>query len=207
MKHISPSQFSVFCCREKKQKSKLICGSKANAGIFCHIILLNHESRRPCLTGLALYEWPVLTWTWSSESLSSPRGPRGPGKPPGLSFSEWHCNAKQETDMQLEQVGEANKWQRQNLKVSAPSLCRWDSGSEIRSYMISVSSQWELGGISSTLPMWRPMGLLSVWMQRQCSSTPRLLRLIAVRREESHMVTKCNTECGQLLMHWGKERQ
>lgn len=68
-------------------------------------------------------------------------------------------------------------------------LSRWDESS--RSYMISVSSQWELRGMISTFAMWRPMGLLSVMMQRQCCSTPRLLRLIPVRRQKSHMVTKC----------------
>ena len=65
-------------------------------------------------------------------------------------------------------------------------------------YMISVFSQCELGRISCTFSMWRPMGLLSVWMQRQCSSTPRL----AVRME-GHVVTKCNT----LQMHcWIESR-
>lgn len=66
--------------------------------------------------------------------------------------------------------------------------------------MISVSSQWELAGISSTFAMYRPMGLLSVLMQRQCSSTPkllRLLRLIPVWRLEVHTVTKCI----ELLVH------
>lgn len=55
------------------------------------------------------------------------------------------------------------------------SPCRGDEGHGKDSYMISVSSQWELAGISSTFSMWRPMGLLSVLMQRQCRSTPRLI--------------------------------
>lgn len=67
------------------------------------------------------------------------------------------------------------------------------SETESWSYMISVSSQWELGGISSTLPMWRPMGRLSVWMQRQCCSTPRLRRLIPIGRQQPRMLTKCNS--------------
>ena len=87
------------------------------------------------------------------------------------------------------------------VKVSSLSpLWRWDEG--FISYMISVSSQWELGGISSTFSMWRPMGLLSVRMQRQCSSTPRLLRLIPACRQELHMVTKCNSACRQHSEHW-----
>lgn len=161
------------------------------------VIQLNHESRLLCLSDLILSDWPVLTWTWSSESLSSPREPRGPGKPLGLSFSEWHCNTKQETETQSEQVDQTSCRNQQvattSQKVSTSSLSRWDEGFEMRSYMISVSSQWELAGISSTFPMCRPMGLLSVWMQRQCISMPRLLRLIPVRRQESHMVTKCNS--------------
>lgn len=80
------------------------------------------------------------------------------------------------------------RWKLQKKKKKKHQM-RCESGSS--SYMISVSSQWELGGISSTLPMWRPMGRLSVWMQRQCCSTPRLLRLIAVGREVTKMQGCC----------------
>lgn len=62
----------------------------------------------------------------------------------------------------------------------------WDES--YKSYMISVSSQWELGAMISTFWMWRPMGLLSVKMQRQCSSTPKLLRLIAARKQKVFQV-------------------
>lgn len=163
--------------------------------IFCYIIQLPRKSILLCLSALLLYDWPVLTWTGSYWSLSSPREPPGPGKLLGLSSSEWHCNTKQD-------AVRTGSWSQQvtitksiNFEVSTLSLSRWYEGFEMWSYMISVSSQWELAGISSTFSMWRPMGLLSVWMQRQCSSTPRLLRLIPVRRQESHMVTKCNSVC------------
>lgn len=34
---------------------------------------------------------PILTWTWSFSAWSSPREPRGPGKPCGRNSWEWHC--------------------------------------------------------------------------------------------------------------------
>lgn len=64
-------------------------------------------------------------------------------------------------------------------------------------YMISFSSQWELARISSTLLMWRRMGLLSVRMQRQCFSTPRLLvllRLLPARANSGVRPCGCTQE-------------
>lgn len=76
------------------------------------------------------------------------------------------------------------------------------------SYMISVSSQWELAGIISTLRMWRPMGLLSVMMQRQCCSTPRLLLLLMLlpARDRTLLHTVAVFSESRELMHWGKEK-
>lgn len=76
------------------------------------------------------------------------------------------------------------------------------------SYMISVSSQWELAGISSTLRMWRPMGLLSVRMQWQCCSTPRLLLLLMLlpARDCTWLHTVAVFNESRELMHWGKEK-
>lgn len=121
-----------------------------------------------------------LTWTWSCWRPSSPRELQGPGKLPVLSSLKWHCNAKR------------NRLAAGSMKTSGTQKhqVRCETGSW--SYMISMSSQWELAGISSNLAMWRPMGRLSVWMQRQCCSTPRLLRLIPVRRQPSQCLEKCN---------------
>lgn len=136
-----------------------------------------------------------LTWTWSCWWPSSPRELQGPGKPPVLSSSEWHCSSQEE------QISNRLDWKLQQHKSNQ---VRCETGSW--SYMISVSSQWELGRISSTLPMWRPMGRLSVWMQRQCCSTPRLLRLIpaeeAVKRAQknnamSFFFKRCRMQAGQ----------
>ena len=180
MKHISSSLLNVSRCRETKQKRTVNLCIKSESWHFLSRYAVKKMRLWMCLGGLKLYVWPVLTWTGSSESLSSPREPRGPGKPLGLSSSEWHCNTKQETvrTMSMRPISGDDKTL---LTPSGINTSR-DGGFEIRSYMISVSSQWELAGISSTFSMWRPIGLLSVWMQRQCSSTPRL----AVRRQVSH---------------------
>lgn len=105
------------------------------------------------------------------------------------------------------QFHKANQWQ--NLRLSTMSRSAWDEGFRTRSYMISVSSQWELGGISSTLLMWRPMCLLSVWMQRQCCSTPRLLLLLMLIPARDHTSLHSETVLigNQELMHWGKEKE
>lgn len=91
----------------------------------------------------------------------------------------------------LFQSGTARETDLQSVrwKLRKKKMHQIRSGTGSSSYMISIRSQWELGRISSTLPMWRPIRRLSVSMQRQCCSTPRLLRLIPVRRRRN-MVTK-----------------
>lgn len=137
----------------------------------------------------------TLTWRSSYQSLFSPSELQGPGIPLDLSFSAWHYNTKAiRADVSFHVA--------QNLVWMVPVWMRWG----LVSYMISVSSQWELAGTSSTFAMYRPMGLLSVWMQRQCNSTPkplRLLRLLPMWRKGLHMVTKCI----ELLVHGSQDER
>lgn len=62
MKCISPSLFSVFCCRDKKHKRviNLCIKSELFLNIFCHIIRLNHESKLLCLSALVLIDLYLL---------------------------------------------------------------------------------------------------------------------------------------------------
>ena len=201
MTHQSPTDQRFLLQGKRNRKGWLLLLSDFRSEdfyIFCHVII------KLWYRIVAFYSMNKLYSLLQDPcwSLSSPREPRGQGTPPLRFSSEWHCNTKQE--IQLEWVHSKPKANDNNQHHRI--ISKRNDGFEIRSYMISVSSQWELPGIISTFSMWRPMGLLSVLMQRQCSSTPRLLRLIPVRRKESHRVTKCITVFAGLPLHALRKR-
>ncbi len=189
MKHIVPICSASFAAKNRKRE-KLMRASKVNSGIVCDIIQLKHKSR------LTFFECPFIVWLtctyldrifWITFFTHGAWGSRQ------TSWSVFFRVALQRQARNGHAVRTSDSDKISSVNII--TVIRWDEGFEIWSYMISVSSQWELGGISSTLAMWRAMNLLSVWMQRQCSSTPRLLRLIPVRRQKSHF---------EVSMHWIK---
>lgn len=158
------------------------------AVIFCHVMQLRKRDYECDLGGLKLHVWPVLTWTGSSESLSSPREPRGPGKPLGLSSSEWHCNTKRKTvrTMLMRPISGDDK------TLSTPS------GMEVLKSGLTWSRSPRSGSWQESAPPSQCGGRL-VFSLFGCSGSAAPLPG-SLLGDRCHMVTKCNSLYSWVLM-------